>query len=137
MEDGHERSNRGHLVAGLGRRRTGEKLVDEARVQPAGAKGLVVEDLPEEAEIGANPAHLVFVQRADHACDGFVPGARPHHQLVQPAAVAADGLAQPLLDELVHEQAVDVRHLRGEPQQRALPGALYGAAGRDKQGATL
>jgi uncharacterized integral membrane protein len=27
--------------------------------------------------------------------------------------------------------------LRGEPQRRALPGALYGASGRDKQGATL
>jgi uncharacterized integral membrane protein len=27
--------------------------------------------------------------------------------------------------------------MRGEPQQRALPGALYGASGRDKQGATL
>ena len=27
--------------------------------------------------------------------------------------------------------------VRGEPQQRALPGALYGASGRDKQGATL
>jgi uncharacterized integral membrane protein len=26
---------------------------------------------------------------------------------------------------------------RGEPQRRALPGALYGASGRDKQGATL
>jgi uncharacterized integral membrane protein len=27
--------------------------------------------------------------------------------------------------------------VRGEPQRRALPGALYGASGRDKQGATL
>jgi uncharacterized integral membrane protein len=27
--------------------------------------------------------------------------------------------------------------LRGEPQRRALPGALYGASGRDKHGATL
>jgi len=27
--------------------------------------------------------------------------------------------------------------LRGEPPRRALPGALYGASGRDKQGATL
>jgi uncharacterized integral membrane protein len=27
--------------------------------------------------------------------------------------------------------------LRGEQQRRALPGALYGASGRDKQGATL
>ena len=27
--------------------------------------------------------------------------------------------------------------MRGEPQRRALPGALYGASGRDKQGATL
>ena len=27
--------------------------------------------------------------------------------------------------------------IRGEPQRRALPGALYGASGRDKQGATL
>jgi uncharacterized integral membrane protein len=27
--------------------------------------------------------------------------------------------------------------MRGEPQHRALPGALYGASGRDKQGATL
>ena len=27
--------------------------------------------------------------------------------------------------------------LRGEPQRRALPGPLYGASGRDKQGATL
>jgi uncharacterized integral membrane protein len=27
--------------------------------------------------------------------------------------------------------------LRGEPQRRALPGAIYGASGRDKQGATL
>ena len=27
--------------------------------------------------------------------------------------------------------------LRGEPQRQALPGALYGASGRDKQGATL
>jgi len=27
--------------------------------------------------------------------------------------------------------------MRAEPQQRALPGALYGASGRDKQGATL
>jgi uncharacterized integral membrane protein len=27
--------------------------------------------------------------------------------------------------------------LRGEPQRRALPGAFYGASGRDKQGATL
>ena len=27
--------------------------------------------------------------------------------------------------------------LRGEAQRRALPGALYGASGRDKQGATL
>jgi uncharacterized integral membrane protein len=27
--------------------------------------------------------------------------------------------------------------MRGEPRQRALPGALYGASGRDKQGATL
>jgi uncharacterized integral membrane protein len=27
--------------------------------------------------------------------------------------------------------------LRGEPQRRALPGALYGPSGRDKQGATL
>jgi uncharacterized integral membrane protein len=26
---------------------------------------------------------------------------------------------------------------RGEPPRRALPGALYGASGRDKQGATL
>ena len=26
---------------------------------------------------------------------------------------------------------------RGEPQRRALPGAFYGASGRDKQGATL
>jgi uncharacterized integral membrane protein len=26
---------------------------------------------------------------------------------------------------------------RGEPQRRALPGTLYGASGRDKQGATL
>ncbi len=26
---------------------------------------------------------------------------------------------------------------RGEPQRRALPGAIYGASGRDKQGATL
>ncbi len=30
-----------------------------------------------------------------------------------------------------------VANTRGEPQRRALPGALYGAAGRDKQGATL
>jgi len=27
--------------------------------------------------------------------------------------------------------------MRAEPQRRALPGALYGASGRDKQGATL
>ena len=27
--------------------------------------------------------------------------------------------------------------MRGEPQRRALPGAFYGASGRDKQGATL
>jgi uncharacterized integral membrane protein len=27
--------------------------------------------------------------------------------------------------------------MRGEPQRRALPGALYGGSGRDKQGATL
>ena len=27
--------------------------------------------------------------------------------------------------------------MRGEPQRRALPGPLYGASGRDKQGATL
>ena len=27
--------------------------------------------------------------------------------------------------------------MRGEPQRPALPGALYGASGRDKQGATL
>jgi uncharacterized integral membrane protein len=27
--------------------------------------------------------------------------------------------------------------MRGEPPRRALPGALYGASGRDKQGATL
>jgi uncharacterized integral membrane protein len=27
--------------------------------------------------------------------------------------------------------------MRGEPERRALPGALYGASGRDKQGATL
>lgn len=27
--------------------------------------------------------------------------------------------------------------VRGEPQRRALPGPLYGASGRDKQGATL
>jgi uncharacterized integral membrane protein len=27
--------------------------------------------------------------------------------------------------------------MRGEPQRRTLPGALYGASGRDKQGATL
>ena len=27
--------------------------------------------------------------------------------------------------------------VRAEPQRRALPGALYGASGRDKQGATL
>jgi uncharacterized integral membrane protein len=26
---------------------------------------------------------------------------------------------------------------RGEPQRRALPGAIYGTSGRDKQGATL
>jgi len=30
-----------------------------------------------------------------------------------------------------------VASTRGEPQRRALPGALYGASGRDKQGATL
>ena len=30
-----------------------------------------------------------------------------------------------------------VAGMRGEPQRRALPGALYGASGRDKQGATL
>jgi uncharacterized integral membrane protein len=27
--------------------------------------------------------------------------------------------------------------MRGEPERRALPGALYGASGRDKQGVTL
>jgi uncharacterized integral membrane protein len=34
----------------------------------------------------------------------------------------------------LRSQAAD---LRGEPQRRALPGALYGSSGRDKQGATL
>jgi uncharacterized integral membrane protein len=35
------------------------------------------------------------------------------------------------------ELRANVADLRGEPQRRALPGTLYGASGRDKQGATL
>jgi uncharacterized integral membrane protein len=41
--------------------------------------------------------------------------------------------ARAQLAELRSQGAV----LRGEPPRRALPGALYGASGRDKQGATL
>ena len=41
----------------------------------------------------------------------------PHHELVEPGAVAGDRVAQPLLDPLVDEQPVEVGHLGGEPQQ--------------------
>ena len=43
--------------------------------------------------------------------------AHPHHQLAQPGAIAGGGLAEPLLDPFVHEDAVEMRHLGGEPQQ--------------------
>jgi uncharacterized integral membrane protein len=43
--------------------------------------------------------------------------------------------------KVVRSQLAELRNqaasMRGAPQQRALPGALYAASGRDKQGATL
>src|SRR5262245_53592189 len=41
----------------------------------------------------------------------------PDHELVEPGAAARHGLAEPLLDPLVHEYAVEMGHLRGQPQQ--------------------
>src|ERR1700730_2952352 len=41
----------------------------------------------------------------------------PHHELVEPGTVAGDGLAEPLLDPLVDEDAVEMGHLGRQLQQ--------------------
>ncbi len=54
-----------------------EELLDEAGVQVAGAEFRVFQNLAEEADVGADAAHVVFAQRADHALGGVLARRRP------------------------------------------------------------
>ena len=42
----------------------------------------------------------------------------PGHELAQPGAIARRGMAEPFLDPLVHEHAVEMGHLGSGAQQR-------------------
>jgi len=64
-----------------------EELVDETGVYPGRAKLVILQNLPEKAEIRANAAHVVLAKRANHARNGRLAGVGPDRQFRQQRVV--------------------------------------------------
>ena len=95
-----------------------EELVDEAGVQVAGAQFRVLQNLAEEADVGADAAHVVFAQGADHALDGLLAVGAPDGQLGEQRVVLhGDGPA--IVDAAIQANA---RAHAGASRRVSLPG---------------
>ena len=67
MQPGHQCGYSLYVFRRRGRLRSLQKLVNESGMQLARAKFRVLQNLPEEADVSADTAHVVFAQRPERA----------------------------------------------------------------------